>query len=262
MTALQYPKVHADTITLLEKLGYNVHTVDDQTCCTGFSYHGGLYDMLPLLVTNARNMALFAKYTNNIVTVCNACFSTLNLYNTTMKTNSNLASQVTQRLQRVKLIPPSPDAIKIWHLLEVLYAQQKVFPLTPLPEVKAIKAAVHTGCHLLRASSTVPITSPAAPRFFEDLTARMGATVVPYKEVDLCCGGGWSTRHTDRELSLKVSLQKLKSIHASNATHIIVCCPFCLNVLENAQVELEATGDLDCSLPVWHISQLALLALQ
>ena len=126
---------------------------------------------------------------------------------------------------------------------------------------KIYNEAQHTGCHFLRPDPSVAIDSPVAPRIFEELVDRIGAHVVRYKDPDLCCGGGWSTRHSDREVSLRVSEQKLRSIHETDATHIVVSCPFCLNVFQNAQIELEATGELEKIIPVWHISHLGLLAL-
>ncbi|MHA1712471.1 MAG: heterodisulfide reductase-related iron-sulfur binding cluster [Candidatus Ranarchaeia archaeon] len=260
MTTTQYPHVHVDSVRLLERLGYTVHVVREQTCCAGFSFFGGLTDEKPLVLSNARNMALFASYANDVVTVCNACFATLNLYQRVMEKQPELAVEVHKKLRKYRMsLPEKP--LKVWHLLELLYAVKAKFPNPSPKKLGRIKAAVHTGCHFLRPNPAIALDSAISPRFFESLVARIGAKVVTYKEADLCCGGGWTTRHTDREISLAVSLQKLKSIHRTKATHILVSCPFCLNVLENAQVELEATGELEKILPVWHVSQLGLLAL-
>lgn len=261
MTSMQYPHVQTDTMNLLSHLGYQPHIVQDQTCCAGFSYFSSLTDKYPLLLANARNFALFAEVSPEIVTVCNACFSTLNFFQRQMDADHSLAEKIKKRLKKYKLNYPAAEEINLWHLLELLYAIKEKFPVQPSETIANLKVAVHVGCHYLRPNPYAAIDSPVAPTFFNELVSRIGAEVVRYKDPDLCCGGGWTTRHADREMSLSVSLQKLQTIHSTDATHIVVSCPFCLNVLENAQIELEATGDIEKTLPVWHISQLGLLAL-
>ena len=226
MTSMQYPHVQTDTLNLLTHFGYQPKIERDQTCCTGFSYYSSLADQYPVLLTNARNMALFAEYSLNVVTVCNACFSTLNFFQKQMNKNPALAIKITNRLKKYKLLLPDQDQMRIWHLLELLYAIRDKFPTEPHEALNDLKIAVHVGCHYLRPNPEVAIDSPVAPRFFEELISRIGAEVVRYKDPDLCCGGGWTTRHADREVSLSVSQQKIQSIQDTDATHIIVSCPF------------------------------------
>ena len=139
MTTTQYPEAHTNTVTLLSHLGFTPVVVQDQTCCLGFSYFGGLIEKTPMMITNARIMALFASYAQEIATVCNACFSTLNYYQTLIQSDPALAEQVNSKLKKYKLqLPQAP--LKVWHLLELLYGLKTKFPETPPKKVTKIKA--------------------------------------------------------------------------------------------------------------------------
>ena len=105
------------------------------------------------------------------------------------------------------------------------------------------------------------ITDAQMPDILEAIIAKCGGTPVYYTERDCCCGAGITQRHTNPDLSLEVSYQKMKSLSKDPPDLLLSICPFCMSTLENCQFNIEIEKDLELSIPVLHVSELIALVL-
>ncbi len=125
--------------------------------------------------------------------------------------------------------------------------------------------AVHYGCHLLKPSIIRPFKGESEnPTFFDDIVRACGCESVEYREKFMCCGAGGSVRSSQKETSLKYTLEKLRQIRKVHADCIVVSCPFCQLQFDQGQTEIGNMLEEDeepFQIPIIYISQLIGLAM-
>ncbi|MHA1269584.1 MAG: heterodisulfide reductase-related iron-sulfur binding cluster [Candidatus Helarchaeota archaeon] len=253
-----YPSVEAATRRCLKNLDYNLHTSDDQTCCTDPLYYSNLETDLQMTTIMARNLSLINQFSKNIITECNGCFSTL------VHTIRNLQKpELREKVESIlsKLNYPVLYDFNIIHIIELYY---KILPKIIKKQkfdLSGLKIASHYGCNFLRSHPDYIITDPKNPDLIEKIIEECGGEPIFYTEYDCCCGAGIIQRNINPDLSLEVSYQKMKSISEVNPDLIVTICPFCMSTLENSQFSIEVEKDLELSIPVLHISELIAIIL-
>lgn len=248
-----YPSVEAATRKCLELLGYNILESDEQTCCTDPLYYSNLANNVQMSAIMARNFNIIGKFSKNIVTECNGCFSTL------VEAMKNLQKPtIRKKIEPImkKLGYKIVDDFNIIHIAELYYKiLPKILELRKV-ELSGIKIATHYGCNYLRTHPDHIITDPQMPDILETIIKKCDGDAVYYTERDCCCGAGIIQRNIDPDLSLEVSYQKMRSMIGAKPDLILTICPFCMSTLENCQFSIEVEKDLELSIPVLHISEL------
>ena len=248
-----YPSVEAATRKCMKMLDFKIQESDAQTCCTDPLYYSNLANDFQMTAVMARNFSVIGEFTNNIVTECNGCFSTL------MKSNKNLKNpSIRSKIEPIlsKLGYQIRNNFNIFHIVELYYKiLPKILKLRKM-DLSGLKIATHYGCHYLRTQPEDIITDAQMPNLLETMIEQFGGTPVYYTERDCCCGAGVTQRNMNPDLSLEVSYQKMRSLARAEPELILAICPFCMSTLENSQFNIEIEKDLELSIPVLHISEL------
>ncbi|HUY01633.1 MAG TPA: CoB--CoM heterodisulfide reductase iron-sulfur subunit B family protein [Candidatus Deferrimicrobium sp.] len=248
-----YPSVEASTRKCLKHLEFKIIESNEQTCCTDPLYYSNLATDLQMTAVMARNFSIIGKYTKNIVTECNGCFSTL------VQAIENLKNhEIRQKVEPIlaKIGYKLENNFNIFHIAELYYKiLPKILALRKI-DLSGIRIATHYGCNYLRAHPKYIITDSQMPNILESIIQKCDGTPAYYTENDCCCGAGIIQRNIDPDLSLEVSYQKMKSMVESEPELIVTICPFCMSTLENCQFHLQVEKDFELSIPVLHVSEL------
>lgn len=225
-----------------------IPVVDDQrfTCCPD-----------PVVFRSASREEWFQKAKRNllldgadpILTLCPGCKSTLAEVGDMLRSGKGIGAIDYQ----VSNIP------SVFHILEILSDDLFLTKIGGLikRELTSLRIGLHYGCHLLKPSETVRFDDPDMPTSLRRIVEILGATVVDYEEMLLCCG----RPSLDDKTSLDVLKCKLSSMAEAGCNIVVVACPFCFEQFDLGQIRLKGTGDWKSELPVVYFAQLVLLAI-
>jgi heterodisulfide reductase subunit B len=230
------------------------------SCCPAPGAFGSI-DKNVWLVLGARNLCIAEDYGCDIVTVCNGCFSTLYEVNNQLQHDEKAQKGVNEILSKIGR--EYKGTVKVRHIVEVLY--RDVGPSKVKEEVlkslEALNIAVHYGCHLLKPSKGRKIDSTETPEFLDELVEATGAKSIPYKDKMLCCGGGGGVRGTEKDESIFIAMQKLRSVKNAGADIIVNPCSFCTLHYDMSQPVIKEKFREEFNLPVMHYTQFLALSL-
>ena len=189
------PEIGKATISVLNKIGYEVVIPDDMKCCGRPLLSLG--DRRSAAELAEHNRAQFAKLEcDAIVTACASCSLTF--------------KKEYPRLLSHGSIPAILD------IHEFLAARVRGAGFSPLQDT----VTWHDPCHLGRGQS---LSKTAR----DILSVIPGLTLVEMRNADRCCGFGGVMRITHRELSDGIAAEKAKSIIATGASTVVTGCPGC-----------------------------------
>lgn len=238
-------------LPLFEKLSrdilaqLNVELVDsDFTCCPNYNLRGK--DEFSWLVVAARNLAIAEQKKLNILTLCGGCMQTLKEANEKLR-DKILLLKVNRALEKTNLQYNCTTVVK--HILEVFYENMEGVGSLVKKPLYGIKAATHTGCHLLRPSRIQNFDDPENPKKLDELSSLLGCNTVDYKNKSLCCGVAIFSEYKEGVLnSVK------EKINSFNADCLVVGCATCFLQYNKSQLIIKTQT------PVLHYLQLLGLA--
>lgn len=205
-----YPRTHAATVRVLNRLGYRVVFPVDQTCCGALSLHGG--DAAFARDLARRNVDAFVDSGVEAVIVDSAgCGSTMKEY------GQLLAQDAAYRRRAEELAAMTKD------VLEFVAAHD-------LGELSAVDETVtyQDSCHLVHAQRVT-----AAPRAI--LRAIPGLELREMAAPDRCCGSAGIYSFVQREMSARLLASKMDDVEATGAATIATANPGCMSQLEAGQ---------------------------
>ncbi len=218
-----YPGIGLAMISLLQKMGFSIHTPRSQKCCGIPALSSGAGKVVEELAEN--NIKAFGKYEESqIITACASCNGGIGEHYSTMEgVDSAFTEMVTDFT--VFLVENG--------ILEELKAMQ--------PWRLKTKVTYHDPCHL----KTQGIT--AEPRAL--LQALPNIEFVEMENASLCCGLGGTFSVHHYECSKAIGAQKMPGLKQSEAEKIATACPGCIMQLQDsinhAGLSVEAVHILD-----------------
>lgn len=234
-------------------LGLDFVAMDDWNCCgatVAFSV-----DKNQALLMTARNLALAkAAGAEGLVTVCNACYTTLRKGAKILGENPAALELVNNRLATEGLeVDP---AFPVRQHLEVLV--RDVDELTWRSEVhntSETKVAAYYGCQFSRPwGEHGEPDHPERPHLLDELIERLGFEAVEHSARTMCCGASHSVPHAKACSPLVGRI--VRGMLAAGAEMAVTICPMCqLNVDEGQKSSSEQP------LPMLYATQLVGLAL-
>lgn len=242
------------TRAIMKHLGADLVELEDWNCCGATFYHS--VDELQALVLSARNLALAERMGNNLLTICNACYTNLLKTNMYLKKNANLNKTVNEILEKIGL--SYHGSVKVRHILEVLVndvGEQSIKEKVISP-LKDFKVAPYYGCQIVRPFHI--FDDPEFPTSMDRLISWIGATAVNYPLKTKCCGGMLS--FLNKEACLGLIKDLLQSAVKSGAECIATCCPLCQTNLEMFQEDVNKKYNIQLSIPIVPFTQLIGLA--
>jgi len=232
-------------------IGLELQEIPDWNCCGATPYFG--MDKTKGLALTGRLFALAqAQGVDEIVTTCNACFTTLRKVSELFTDHPEKLRQVNGRLQAEGLHVYGP--VKVRHYLDVLvhdvpkdtWLQKKAVDLSH------ISVAAYYGCQLNRPWND--LGDPEHPTILEDFLRILGFSPVEHSAKTQCCGASHAVAYAKdcRPLIARI----IGEAHSKGADMVTTVCPLCQFNLDTSQGGLTLPP-----VPVPYFSQLAGLAL-
>ncbi|HUV51015.1 MAG TPA: CoB--CoM heterodisulfide reductase iron-sulfur subunit B family protein [Anaerolineae bacterium] len=224
--------------------------IPDWNCCGATAFFS--LDEFKALALTARLFALAqASGFREIVTVCNACYTTLRKANQILSSNPETVSRINKELSKEGLLMEGNFTVR--HYLEVLYndvpAEKWSKNLTE--KFKNYKVACYYGCQLTRPWGD--LDHMEQPTILDRFIERLGFLPVDHSARTICCGASHTVSYAD-ECGLLVS-RIIREVHAKGGHMITTLCPLCQFNLDSWQ------KNLTHPIPVPFFTQLAGLAL-
>lgn len=232
-------------------LGIELEEIDDWNCCGATAFFSS--DELNGLALAGRVFALAqACGIREIVTVCNACYTTLRKAGRMLAHYPDRLAEVNGRLAHEGL--KLDRDIPVRHLLDVFVNDvvEEVWSKERVKGTLSLSVAGYYGCQLTRPWGD--LDDPGHPSIMEDFIERLGFQSVSHSARTLCCGASLAVPYED-ECSPLIS-RIIGEARAKGADIITTLCPLCQFNLDVGQKD-----SLRRPVPVPYFTQLAGLAL-
>ncbi|MGB7575237.1 MAG: CoB--CoM heterodisulfide reductase iron-sulfur subunit B family protein [Thermodesulfobacteriota bacterium] len=229
---------------VLKKLGVGLVDIREFNCC-GYPLRN--IDFKVFLLSSARNLALAEKKNLDVMTLCQCCYGSLKKADFLMKENATLKKEVNTTLEKEGLKYEGRSEVK--HLLSVLHKGIGIESIKGKMSTtfKGLRIATHYGCHALRPSQVVEFDNPLAPTLFDELVEATGAESVEWQMKLECCGAPlWGIND---QLSMDLTLKKLKDGRKSGADYICAACPYCHIQFDKVQKMILSQRNVNHPLP-------------
>jgi len=234
----------ASSRAVLERLNVELGDIREFNCC-GYPLRN--IDFKIFLLSSARNLALAEKKGLNVMTLCQCCYGSLKKADTLLKENPSLKKEINATLEKEGLMVEG--GIEVKHLLSVLHDEVGV-PFIKEKVVKpfrGLRIATHYGCHALRPSQITQFDDPVAPSIFDQLVEATGAESIDWQKKLECCGAPLWGIHD--ELSMDLTLKKLKDGKEAGAHYLCVACPYCQIQFDKVQKMILSRRGTNHALP-------------
>ncbi|MFW9877890.1 MAG: CoB--CoM heterodisulfide reductase iron-sulfur subunit B family protein [Candidatus Thorarchaeota archaeon] len=248
------PFLEAASRKIFEKLGIKLNDINGFSCCpdpTGIE----LIDHKTWLDLGARNLSL-SNNNGGIISFCSGCVETLKGVNYYIRKDQKIKDDVNTILKNVGKKYDGTTNVK--HFAEVLYENIDKVRENVVHPLNGFKVAVHYGCHYLRPSEIINWDDPFEPITIDEIVRALGADSIEYELKMECCGNPLDK--SDKEISLKMIDNKLKSIQESGANCVTLVCPACFQQYDFNQRELSKDKEVSYDFPVFYLSELVALA--
>jgi len=232
-------------------IGLELVTIEDWNCCGATSIFS--MDQTEALLLTGRIFALANRQNlDNIVTTCNACYTSLKKCYKTLKSDRDLISKINDRLAAENL--KITNLLPVRHLLDVLYydIDAAVWNRNRPKNLNKLKVAAYYGCQLTR--PWADIDDPEQPVIMERFLERLGYETVDHSAKTLCCGASHFIIY--EEDCLKLTERIINEMKRKGARLASTICPLCQINLDAAQKNFRGMP-----IPVPYFTQLAGLAL-
>lgn len=256
----KYPGMITSSIAVFEKLGIELVTSDEQTCCGGFLTFTNVAEPTSTMPAVARNLALIEELNLDTLTLCNGCHTFLTEFSHFMNDRPSVKQVVNVILSMIgREYQGNHD---IYHGLEVIYKIKDRIKDKVTRPLNGLKFATHYGCHYLNGFKKTAIDDAYMPTALEEIISICGGEITEYAENRTCCGTGLTQVILHKEgLSLPHTKMKLDNLKEAQPDAVVVVCPYCLSHLDRMQQKLNSRKIGKYQTPVMHLVQFLGLAL-
>ncbi len=234
----------ASARAVLSNLGVGLVDVKQFNCC---GYPVRNLDLKTSVLFAARNLALAARDTVDILSLCKCCFGNLKKADHLLKEDGSLRGEINEILQKEGL--SYEGEVEVKHLLSVLYHEVGLDSIKEKVErvFANLNIATHYGCHALRPSKIVEFDDPVAPSLFDQLVEVTGAKSIYWPAQLECCGG--PLLGVNDELSMDLTEKKLADAKQHGADYLCAACTYCQIQFDAVQEMISSTRGTNHQLP-------------
>ena len=231
--------------------------IPEWNCCGAID---AVYAYNPLLSISlsARNLALAENMKMDIVTLCSACYFTLNRASNMLRENGDMKGKVDRAINDAGL--KYAGGVKVRHYMDIIANDvgfEKIRQQVKSP-LKGLRVAPYYGCLIVRPTGIQRFDDPEHPTSMDKVIQAVGAEAVNYPDKTSCCGA--SLAITDEEVMMEMTKHPLLTAKNAKADCIVTPCPMCHFNLDAKQKDIETHFDIDIGIPVLYITQLVGLA--
>ncbi|KZX12224.1 ferredoxin:CoB-CoM heterodisulfide reductase subunit HdrB [Methanobrevibacter filiformis] len=265
LISTEYPGVESSTKYVFDKLGIE-YTIDhDQSCCTGLGHYSDVFDQESTTLIAARNFDIAIKNNHpNIVTMCATCYAINKKAAKLLNNNEKIREEINtvfkecyvDRKYEVDSIDPTEN---IFHVVEIIYNKKdKLKDLIKIELSDDLKIATHHACHYCKVFYNDTIGGVRDPNILDKLVESCNLkTVGWFNEKRTTCGAGFRQRFVNKDLSMKVSSEKLISL--KDVDILIHMCPNCHMQFDRYQPYI--AKKTDNTFKTMHINIMQLIAM-
>ena len=261
LVSTEYPGAESSLRYILNNLDIDYISDSRQSCCAGLGYYFDVFDHTSMVAVAARNLSLIEELgCRNVVTLCATCYAINKKAIHSLHEDPVLASKVTEILKKISLNYPNKiDANNIYHVVDILAAlKDKISNMVKI-DFSELRIASHHACHYTKVFREDSLTDPNCPNLIDSICKSIGTKSVEYTEKAMTCGAGFRQRHCNRDLSLAVTLEKLRSLKMAGANVMVHICPNCHIQFDRYQSVIERlTGE---TFDICHLQLSQLIAL-
>ena len=249
-------------IAVSKKLSSELVEIPNWNCCG--TVHTMTTDNLMKRIAPVRVLARSKNHlkdleetTNQVVTLCSMCNSTLKIVNSEVKENPDDLETINFQLEEDEETYSGDMEVK--HFLEILrdtIGFEKIRNEVVKP-LEGLKVSPYYGCMLLHPEKA-KIDDIEMPAVLEDLVESLGAEAIFSPLFKYCCGSYHIVDEEDIVAGQVAKIVEAARVRGANA--LAVACPLCAyNIDQQQKVLAEKTGKKD-TLPVFYFSQLMAIA--
>jgi heterodisulfide reductase subunit B len=220
-------------------LGMELTELNKWYCCG--VVHSLAVDSEMYYVAPARNlsktqaMSRELNAAQKLVVVCPMCYNTLELVNTSLKTNPDKLNKVNKFMDTEE---PYKGEVEVVHFLEPFkeFLKDKSIEKHVRRSLNGLRVASYYGCMLLRPREA-SIDDPNNPEIVEKIISSIGGVPISYPKRDECCGSYQTV--LSKEIAVKKGSEILDSAREWDANVVVTTCPLCHFNLRSSKEELE-----------------------
>lgn len=256
-TALRTYEYDAAVRRVCEKVGVELVDSSDFVCC---GYPSGPADHDTSVALAAQNLITAEEMgVETIVVTCSSCTGTLTKVNRLLKEDEKEREHINTILKE-SIGKEFTGSLKVKHFTRFLVEDVGIEAIKEkiTTRLDGLKVSPHYGCHYLRPPGIFDnFDDPIVPESLESLVESTGATLVPYENMNECCGG--AILAVDEGTSVQMVKSKLEHVHEAGSEILVVHCPFC-NVMYS-EYQRDERVNLDYKIQVVFVPQLIGLAM-
>ncbi|MFX1293900.1 MAG: ferredoxin:CoB-CoM heterodisulfide reductase subunit HdrB [Promethearchaeota archaeon] len=260
----EYPGVESSTKWAFSKLGVDWIQDPNQSCCTGLGYYYDLFDQLSTTTLAARNFYLAKEKTKykNFAVLCSTCYAINKKSCALLKEKKELLDKVNSILEQIGIRYQNNLNVQnnFFHVVEIFYKlKDKIADFNKF-DLSKLKVASHHACHYYKTFDADAIGGIEDTNVIDVIAESFGLdTVHWYPGKILTCGSGFRIRYMNKELSLSITLEKLKNLKAEGVELLLHMCPNCQLQFDRYQPYLEKK--LGVKFNIFHLNISQLIAL-
>lgn len=232
LVSVEYPGIESSTKFVFDKLGIDYEVSPQQTCCTGLGHYSDVFDQFTTTVLGARNFKVTEK--TNLVMMCATCYAINKKVANILNNNDEVRGKVNDVFKKSNLnhLIYEKNSIKstenIFHVVDILYNKKNKISKHIKRDLSDFRIATHHGCHYCKVHYDDTIGGFRNPQILDELIEYCGCrTIGFYDNKRTTCGSGFRQRYSNKELSLKVTEDKLRALKEDNVDILVHLCPNC-----------------------------------
>lgn len=235
LVSVEYPGIESSTKYVFDKLGIDYLISDKQTCCTGLGHYSDIFDQFSTTAIGARNLSV-AKELNrpNLVMMCATCYAINKKVVNILNKKNEVREEINQifdesNLSHLKYEKDSFDSTEnMFHVVDILYSKKDMIPDLIKYDLSEFTIATHHGCHYCKVHYDDTIGGFRNPQILDEIVESCGCeTIGFYDHKRTTCGSGFRQRYSNKELSMSVTEDKLKSLKEEGVDILVHLCPNC-----------------------------------
>lgn len=262
----EYPGIESSTKYVFDKVGIKYIVDDRQSCCTGLGHYSDVYDQFSTTIIGGRNFNIAQKTKHtNIAMMCSTCYAIHKKVAKLLNNNEKVREKVNDvyeeaNLEEMKYKQGSIDSSNnIFHVIELLYNKKDEIAKNVKINLSKFRIATHHACHYCKVQYEDTIQGFRDPTILDNLIKSCGAeTVGWYDHKRATCGAGFRQRFVNRDLSMKVTSDKLLSLNEEKIDILIHMCPNCQMQFDRYQSFIGK--DLNINFNIFHLNIIQLIA--
>lgn len=265
LVSVEYPGIESSTKFVFDKLGIDYEISPEQTCCTGLGHYSDVFDQFTTTALGARNFKVSQNINRpNLVMMCATCYAINKKVANILNNKDHIREKVNDVFKDSDLdhLIYEKDSTRssenIFHVVDILYNKKDEISKHLKFDLSDFRIATHHGCHYCKVHYEDTIGGFRNPQILDELIECCGCeTIGFYDHKRTTCGSGFRQRYSNKELSLKVTEDKLNALKEDNVDILVHLCPNCHVQFDRYQGLI----DKDCDIIHLNIAQFIAIAM-